>query len=98
MALRKIPDGVALGSDRGRVVALVLRSAFARIAIGLVLGVPLAVGAGRLIAARLYGVTFWDPVALSTAAGALLLSALVAALIPAGRASAIPPMLALRAE
>jgi predicted permease len=89
---------IALGSDRGRVIALVLRSAFARIAIGLLAGVPLAVGAGRLIASRLYGVTFWDPIALSTAAGALLLSALVAALIPAGRASAIPPMLALRAE
>jgi len=89
---------IALGSDRGRVIALVLRSAFARIAIGLLAGVPLAVGAGRLIASRLYGVTFWDPIGLSTAAGALLLSALVAALIPAGRASAIPPMLALRAE
>jgi ABC-type antimicrobial peptide transport system permease subunit len=89
---------IALGSDRRRVVALVLRSAFARIAIGLLLGVPLAVGAGKLIATRLYGVSFWDPIALSTAAAALLVSALVAALIPAGRASAIPPMLALRAE
>jgi predicted permease len=89
---------IALGSNRGRVVALVLRSAFARVAIGLLLGVPLAVGAGRLIAAHLYGVTFWDPLALSVAAGALLVSALVAALIPAGRVSAIPPMLALRAE
>jgi len=89
---------IALGSDRGRVIALVLLSAFARIAIGLLLGVPLAIGAGKLIATRLYGVSFWDPIALSTAAAALLLSALVAALIPAGRASAIPPMLALRAE
>jgi predicted permease len=89
---------MALGADRGRVVTLVLRSAFARVAIGLLLGVPLAIGAGKLIATRLYGVTFWDPLALSAAAGSLLLCALIAALIPAGRAGAIAPMLALRAE
>jgi ABC-type antimicrobial peptide transport system permease subunit len=89
---------IALGSNRGQVVALVLRSALTRIAVGLFMGVPLAVGAGRLIAARLYGVSFWDPIALSTAAGALLLSALVAAFIPASRASSIAPVLALRAE
>jgi ABC-type antimicrobial peptide transport system permease subunit len=76
----------------------VLRSAFARVALGLLLGVPLAIGAGRLIAARLYGVPFWDPLALSAAAGSLLVCALAAAIIPAGRASTIPPMLALRAE
>src|SRR5207253_6743752 len=50
---------MALGADRGKVVDLVLRSAFKRVAVGLVLGVPLAVGAGRLIAAQLYGVSFW---------------------------------------
>ena len=78
---------MALGADRGRVIGLVLRSAFARVALGLLLGVPLAVGAGRLIAARLYGVSFWDPIALAGAAGALLVCALIASLIPAGRAS-----------
>ena len=61
---------------------LVLRGAFTRVAIGLVLGVPLAVGAGRLLAAQLYGVTFWDPLALAVAAGSLTLCAFVAALIP----------------
>jgi predicted permease len=89
---------MALGADRGRVVTLVLRSAFARVAIGLLLGVPLAIGAGKLIATRLYGVSFWDPLALSAAAGSLLVCALIAAIIPAGRAGAIAPMLALRAE
>jgi predicted permease len=89
---------MALGADRRRVVTLVLRSAFARVALGLLLGVPLAIGAGRLLAARLYGVSFWDPLALTAAAGSLLICALAAALIPAGRASTIPPMLALRTE
>jgi predicted permease len=89
---------MALGAARGAVINLVLRSAFRRVAIGLGLGVPLAIGAGKLLAARLYGVTFWDPVALAVAAGSLTLCALVAALIPASRAASIPPMRALRSE
>ena len=89
---------MALGADSGRVVDLVLRNAFRRVAVGLVLGVPLAIGAGKLIAAQLYGVTFWDPVALSVAAGSLAFCALVAALIPAARAASISPIRALRAE
>jgi predicted permease len=89
---------MALGADRLRVVSLVLRSAFRRVLIGLIVGVPLAIGAGRLISAQLYGVEFWDPLALTIAAGALAFSAFVAAIIPAGRAAAIQPMTALRAE
>jgi len=89
---------MALGADRATVVGMVLRSAFARVAIGLALGVPLAVGAGRLIAAQLYGVTFWDPIALAVAGGALAACGLVAALIPAMRAASISPMNALRTD
>ena len=57
-----------------------------------------AVGAGYLLSAQLYGVKFWDPVALAVAAGSLTLCALVAALIPGSRAASIPPMHALRLE
>src|SRR5690348_5534740 len=89
---------MALGADRANVIHLVLRSAFKRVAVGLALGVPLAVGAGRLIAAELYGVAFWDPLALAIAAGSLAACALVAALVPAGRAASISPVGALRAE
>jgi ABC-type antimicrobial peptide transport system permease subunit len=89
---------MALGADRVRVIDLVMRGALQRVGAGLLLGVPLAVGAGRLIAAQLYGVSFWDPVALGAAAGALGLCACVAALIPAGRAASISPMRALRTE
>jgi predicted permease len=89
---------MALGADRGAVLNLVLRSAFTRVALGLILGLPLAIGAGRLIAAQLYGVTFWDPIALAVAAGSLTLCAFVAALIPASRAASVPPMHALRSE
>ena len=89
---------MALGADRGKVVEMVLSGALRRIAIGLVLGLPLAVGAGRLLAAQLYGVQFWDPLALGAAALSLGACAFCAAMIPAARAAAIAPMAALRGE
>ena len=89
---------MALGADRGSVVRYVLRGAFLRVVIGLGLGLPLAVLAGRLISSQLYGVSFWDPFALGVASGALAVCSLVAALIPAGVAASISPMDALRAD
>ncbi len=89
---------MALGADRRKVLGMVLHGAFRRVAIGLAAGVPLAVGAGRLLSAQLYGVRFWDPVALVVAALSLAVCAFIAALIPAARASSISPMSALRAE
>jgi ABC-type antimicrobial peptide transport system permease subunit len=89
---------MALGADRSGVVGLVLGSAFRRVAVGLVLGLPLAVGAGYLLSAQLFGVRFWDPVALGVAAGALGGAALVASILPASRAAALAPMTALRTD
>ena len=89
---------MALGADRMKVVQLILSGAFRRVAIGLLLGIPLAIGAGKLIAARLYGVSAWDPTALSVATVSLAACAFAAAIIPALRAAAISPMDALRVE
>jgi ABC-type antimicrobial peptide transport system permease subunit len=89
---------MALGADRVKVVEMVLRGALRRVAAGLILGIPLAVGAGRLLSAQLYNVQFWDPVALGVAAGSLAACAFCAAIIPAARAASISPMNALRAE
>ena len=86
---------MALGADRVKVIGMVLRQAFRRVAAGLVLGLPLAVGAVRVMASQLHGVSFWDPLSLAVAAGAIAGCALVAALIPAGRAAAIVPMRSL---
>jgi predicted permease len=89
---------MALGADRAQVMRLVLGSAFRRVAIGLALGIPMAIGAGYLLSSQLFGVTYWDPVALSVAAGTLGLASLVAAMVPAGRAAALAPMRALRTD
>jgi hypothetical protein len=56
------------------------------------------VGAGYLLSAQLYGVSFWDPVALSVAAAALAFAAFVASLVPAARAAGLAPMIALRTD
>ncbi len=89
---------MALGADRPSVVRYVLRGAFVRVAVGLLLGLPLAIGAGRLISSQLYDVSFWDPLALALAATALAICSLIAALIPASVAASISPMTALRSE
>jgi predicted permease len=89
---------MALGADRPKVIGLVLSGAFKRVLVGLILGLPLAVGAGRLISAQLYGVSSWDPLALGLAAGSLGICSFLAAMIPANRAASISPMNALRIE
>jgi ABC-type antimicrobial peptide transport system permease subunit len=89
---------MALGADRGNVLGMVLQGAFRRVVVGLVLGLPLAVGAGYLLSAQLYGVKFWDPLALGAGALALATCAFFAALIPARRAASISPIRALRAD
>jgi predicted permease len=89
---------MALGAGRRTVVGMVLHGAFRRVGAGLALGLPLAVGAGYLLSAQLYGVRFWDPLALAAGSLALALSAFVAAVIPARRAASISPIRALRME
>jgi ABC-type antimicrobial peptide transport system permease subunit len=87
---------MALGADRWKVVRMVMMGASSRVLIGLLAGVPLAIGAGRLLASELYGVSMWDPPALGLAGGALAVCAFVAAVIPASRAASISPVRALR--
>ena len=87
---------MALGAARGNVVGMVLRGAFRRVLVGLALGIPLAIGAGYLLSAQLYGVRFWDPLALGVSALSLAACAFFAAVIPARRAASISPIRALR--
>jgi putative ABC transport system permease protein len=89
---------MALGADRGSVVKMVLHGAFSQIGIGLLIGIPAAIGAGKLMSGQLFGVKPWDPVMLTVATLLLALAALLASLIPARRAASVEPMVALRNE
>ena len=89
---------MALGADRGSVVLMVLREAFWQVAIGLALGIPAAISTGYLIASHLFGVRPWEPLMLTLATLLLGVAALLAAAIPARRATLVEPIVALRYE
>jgi ABC-type antimicrobial peptide transport system permease subunit len=89
---------VALGASRSDVLRMVLRETFILAAAGLLVGIPCALAAGRLIAHLLFNVSASDPLTLALVASMLALVALLAGYIPARRATTIDPMLALRHE
>jgi predicted permease len=95
---REIGIRVALGATERSVAWLVLRDALAMVIGGLAIGLPLAIGAARVIRSLLFGVTPDDPAAFVTTAAVLLAIGLVAALIPARRAAKLDPATVLRTE
>jgi macrolide transport system ATP-binding/permease protein len=95
---REIGLRMALGAGRGAVVWMVLRDVCLLAAIGLAIGVPIALGAARLIESFLFETKPNDPAALVAAVTILLTAALAAGYGPATRASRVQPMVALRHE
>jgi predicted permease len=89
---------LALGAERRRVRGMVLREAGGLAIIGVVSGLAVALGLGRLVRSLLYGLQPADPLSLSIAGCLLLGVALVAGWVPAMRASRVEPMEALRHE
>jgi predicted permease len=93
---------MALGAERHSVVRLVMREALLLVLIGLALGVPVALVAGRVSASRIstlvFGMSPTDPLTLGGAVAVLTLVAAVAAYLPAARAARLDPMMALRNE
>jgi predicted permease len=89
---------VALGAQRGTIAWLVLRESLLLVLAGLVLGVPAAIFAARLISSQLFGVTPADVTTLVGAGLVLTVVALVAAYVPARRAMKVDPLVALRYE
>jgi predicted permease len=86
----------ALGATRADVVRLILNGALAQAGIGLALGIPAALAAGKLLADQVYGVETSDPVVLVGASVALAVCAAIAGVIPALKASGVDPVVALR--
>ncbi len=89
---------MALGATRQDILSLVLRGAFSQVALGLAIGIPLALLSRQWLQHQLFGIAAFDPWSLTFAVVVLGLCAFVASVLPAGRAAAIEPMRALRAE
>jgi predicted permease len=89
---------VALGARTGDLLRLVVGEGIRVALLGIVLGGAAAFLAGKLIASLLFGVPSRDPLTFAVVALVLLLTATLASLVPALRASRVDPNLALRAE
>jgi predicted permease len=89
---------LALGARREGVVGLVVSDALRVVLIGFALGIPAALGLLTLLRGQLYGVAPTDPLSIATTLLVLLVSALLAVVPPALRASRVSPMVALREE
>jgi len=95
---RDIGVRMALGARAANVLWLVLGESLFLVTIGIACGVPLALGATRLIRSMLFGVGVADPIALVSATVLLAAVALLAGLLPARRATQVNPVAALRHE
>ena len=95
---REIGIRMALGAERSRVLWLVLREVAVMATLGVALGLPAAIGLGRLVSSQLYGLSPMDPATLALAPAVLGSVALLAGYLPARRATRVDPMTALRYE
>jgi len=95
---REIGVRTAMGASQGDVLRLILEDGAHRVAVGAIVGVPLALLASRLLHPVLHNVAGTDPLSLGLAVTVLVAFAAVAALIPSLRASRLPPTTALRQE
>ncbi len=89
---------MALGAERAGVVAMIMRGAMIQTALGLAIGVPVALLCVRFVKAQLYEITNVDASVLAGAVLTLALATAFAGLIPARRAASIEPQEALRHE
>jgi predicted permease len=89
---------MALGAQRKQVLYMVIRQAVGLVAVGVAAGLLLALATTRLIASELFGLKPTDPLSLGLAAFFMLAVAVLAAYLPARRATKVDPMVALRYE
>ena len=89
---------MAVGAERLSVIAMVMRGAIMQIALGLAIGIPIALVSVRFVKAQLYEISSADPNVLLGAIATVTMAACVAGIIPARRAASIDPVQALRSE
>ena len=98
MRTREVGIRLALGAQRAGITGKVVRESLLPVVLGIAVGVAAALALTQLATGLLYGVAPRDPLSICVAAGALILVALVAALLPARRASRVEPAITLRHE
>jgi putative ABC transport system permease protein len=96
--IHEIGVRMALGAQRGDICRVVLFRGIALVLLGLAIGIPGALGSMRLISSQLFGVAPTDPLTYALTSLILFAVALTAMLLPARRAMAVDPVLALRSE
>ncbi len=99
--VRRTPEigiRMALGAERGGVIVMVMRGAMIQAALGLAIGIPVALLCVRIVKSQLYEITSADFTVMSGAIVILALAAFIAGIIPARRAASINPVSALRLE
>jgi len=89
---------IALGAQKLDVLGMVITQGMRVVAIGVLLGIAGAIGLGRLIASKLFGLSPLDPISFIGVSIISLLAALLACYLPAKRAAKVDPMVALRYE
>jgi predicted permease len=98
MRTAEIGVRMAVGARRGQVVWMILSDSLLLTAVGVVMGVPLAMLVGHALTASLYGVKPLDAVSYGLAVAGVTVVALAASAVPAGRAASVDPLKALRTE
>ena len=89
---------MAMGAQRTQVIWMILRGSLWLTAIGVAIGVPLAMAAGKELESSLYGLKSFDSASYAAAILGVALVALLASAIPAARAATVDPLKALRAD
>ncbi|MGD0221884.1 MAG: ABC transporter permease [Terriglobia bacterium] len=89
---------MALGAERSGVLWMVMRESLTLVAVGVAIGIPAALAAGRLVSSVLYDTKATDPVTITASALVMIAVAALAGYLPARRAAKVDPMVALRYE
>lgn len=95
---KEIGIRMALGAQPNSLRLMVMRETLLLVLVGVLIGVPAALAATRLISSLLYGLTPNDPITVSVAILVIVVSAILASFLPARTASQVDPLVALKYE